>query len=75
MTLQTTDGLSVSRISENASRVELIDAEELAARWRVPKSWIRAHTRQCTRKDQRIPCVRLGRYVRFIARMEGRLKE
>ena len=44
---------------------ELIDAVELAARWRVPESWIRNHTRVRTPKDERIPCVRLGRYVRF----------
>jgi hypothetical protein len=44
---------------------ELIDASELAARWNVPESWIRNHTRQRTPQEQRIPCVRLGRYVRF----------
>jgi len=44
---------------------ELIDSGELAARWRVPESWIRNHTRHRTPKEERIPCVRLGRYVRF----------
>jgi hypothetical protein len=44
---------------------ELIDSPELAARWRVPESWIRNHTRARTPKNERIPCVRLGRYVRF----------
>ena len=44
---------------------ELIDSAELAARWKVPESWIRSHTRERTPKDERIPCVRLGRYVRF----------
>jgi hypothetical protein len=44
---------------------ELIDAVELAARWRVPESWIRSHTRVRTPDHERIPCVRLGRYVRF----------
>ena len=47
------------------SGLELIDAVELAARWRVPESWIRNHTRERTPKNERIPCVRLGRYVRF----------
>ena len=44
---------------------ELIDSAELAARWRVPKSWIQNHTRQRTPQSERIPCIRLGRYVRF----------
>ena len=44
---------------------ELIDAEELATRWRVPESWIRNRTRARTPKEERIPCLRLGRYVRF----------
>jgi hypothetical protein len=44
---------------------ELIDSAELAARWKVPESWIRNHTRQRTPKAKRIPCVRFGRYVRF----------
>jgi len=53
----------VSQTSGNSA--ELIDAVELASRWRVPESWIRNHTRARTPKDERIPCVRLGRYVRF----------
>jgi hypothetical protein len=44
--------------------LELIDSEELAARWRVPESWIRNHTRARTPRAERIPCLRLGRYVR-----------
>jgi hypothetical protein len=44
---------------------ELIDSAELAARWRVPESWVRSHTRERTPREHRIPCVRLGRYVRF----------
>ena len=44
---------------------ELIDSVELAARWRVPESWIRNHTRARTPRNERIPCIRLGRYVRF----------
>jgi len=46
-------------------RFELIDAVELAARWGVPPSWVRNHTRARTPAQERIPCVRLGRYVRF----------
>lgn len=48
-----------------ANQIELIDAPELAARWRVPTSWVRNHTRARTPREERIPCVRLGRYVRF----------
>jgi hypothetical protein len=42
---------------------DLIDCLELATRWRVPESWIRDCVR--TRSSDPIPCVRLGRYVRF----------
>lgn len=53
----------VSLSPEN--RYELIDSAELAARLRVPESWIRNHTRVRTPKEERIPCVRFGRYIRF----------
>jgi hypothetical protein len=42
---------------------DVIDADELASRWRIPKTWILEQTR--TRATDPIPCVRLGRYVRF----------
>jgi hypothetical protein len=42
---------------------EVIDAGELARRWSIPKSWILEQTR--TRASDPVPCVRLGRYVRF----------
>jgi hypothetical protein len=58
------DVLTMSRIGENRGP-ELIDSEELAARWRVPESWIRNRTRARTPREERIPCLRLGRYVRF----------
>jgi len=44
---------------------ELIDSGELAARLRVPESWVRNRTRARTPRQERIPCLRLGRYVRF----------
>jgi hypothetical protein len=44
-------------------RCEVLIAEELAARWRVPESWVREQTR--SRCMDPIPHVRLGRYVRF----------
>jgi hypothetical protein len=54
----------VSHKAENPE-FELIDSVELAARWRVPESWVRSRTRARTPAQERIPCVRLGRYVRF----------
>jgi len=44
---------------------QLIDSAQLAARWQVPESWVRNQTRSRTAKEDRIPCIRLGRYVRF----------
>jgi len=38
----------------------LLRAEELAERLSVPTTWIREHTRSGA-----IPCVRLGRWVRY----------
>jgi hypothetical protein len=63
MNLETIDVPLMSQTRGNDP--ELIDSVELAARWRVPESWIRNHTRARTPRDERIPCVRLGRYVRF----------
>jgi hypothetical protein len=63
MNLETPDVPLMSQTRVNGP--ELIDSVELAARWRVPESWIRNHTRARTPQDERIPCVRLGRYVRF----------
>ena len=42
---------------------EIIDAQELAAKLRVPKSWILEQTR--SRATDPLPCLRFGRYVRF----------
>ena len=42
---------------------EVLTAEELAERWRVPPSWIREQCR--SRCLDPIPHVCLGRYVRF----------
>jgi len=42
---------------------EVLTAEELAQRWRVPPSWVRDQSR--SRCSDPIPHIRLGRYVRF----------
>ena len=42
---------------------EFIDCEELAARWNLPKSWVRDQVR--ARSADPIPHVRFGKYVRF----------
>jgi hypothetical protein len=41
----------------------IIDAGELAAKLRLPKSWVMEQTR--SRAVDPIPCLRFGRYVRF----------
>lgn len=64
MTIETVDVPKTFPTGRN-DNPELIDSSELAARWRVPESWIRNRTRSRTPKEERIPCVRLGRYVRF----------
>jgi hypothetical protein len=64
MSIKIPDVPLVPRTNGNAHS-ELIDSTELAARWRLPESWIRNHTRARTPKEERIPCFRLGRYVRF----------
>lgn len=62
MSIQTA---GVQQVSRTVAVYEVIDAAELAKRWRVPVSWIQNRTRARTPKDERIPCVRLGHYVRF----------
>ena len=42
---------------------DIITPEELATRLKVPESWVYEKTRGRCRKP--IPCLRLGRYVRF----------
>lgn len=42
---------------------EIIDAPELARRWKVKSSWIYEQVRN--RADDPIPHVKLGKYARF----------
>lgn len=44
---------------------EIIHSGELAKRWQVPESWVRSYSRERTPRDERIPHLQLGRYVRF----------
>jgi hypothetical protein len=52
-------------MNEANTTYELIDPRELAKRWGVPETWVRGRTRCRTLRENRIPCVRLGRYLRF----------
>jgi len=54
-----------SAAMNNRSNVacEIIDAVELAKRWKVPETWVRDQVRR--RSLDPIPHVRLGKYVRF----------
>ena len=47
----------------NHPSIEIIDSKELALRLRVPESWVRDRVR--ARSDDRLPYVKIGRYVRF----------
>lgn len=47
----------------HSENYEVVDSAGLAERWAVPETWIREQTR--SRAEDAIPCVRLGRYVRF----------
>ncbi len=45
--------------------MKLIDAEAVAEMLALPESWVREHCRQRCPVEQRIPHIRLGKYVRF----------
>ena len=51
----------------DADRIELADelltVEDVAALFRVPKSWVYERTRR--RGADRLPFIKLGKYVRF----------
>ena len=44
---------------------DILTPEELAARLKVPKSWVYEKTRSRDRNQNPLPCLRLGRYIRF----------
>ena len=61
-----TESAGVPLVSQTAGNgVEWVDARELAERWKVPESWIRAQSRGRVPRDRRIPSVRFGRYRRY----------
>lgn len=47
--------------------LDLLTPEELAARLKVPKSWVfeQTRTRASVRNKTPLPCIRLGKYLRF----------
>jgi hypothetical protein len=45
------------------AEIEILDAKGLAQKWNVPASWILQQSRE--RSPDRIPHLKLGRYVRF----------
>ena len=51
---------------------ELLTVEEVAELFKVNKSWVYEHTRtrgaQRTARDERLPHIRVGKYLRFDAR-------
>ena len=49
---------------------ELLTVEEVASLLKVPKSWIYEHTRK--RVGERLPHVKLGKYLRFF---EGEVRK
>jgi predicted DNA-binding transcriptional regulator AlpA len=46
--------------------VRLINADEVANKLGVKPSWVHERTRLRCPEAERIPCVRLGKYVRFV---------
>ena len=55
--------LHFSHISPGLKPEDILTPEEVAARLKVPESWVYEKTRARCRNP--IPCLRLGRYVRF----------
>src|SRR5271169_3873321 len=44
---------------------DILTPDELAARLKVPKSWVYEKTRSRNRNGIPLPCLRLGCYIRF----------
>jgi hypothetical protein len=50
---------------QKPAAVEIIDTSELAARTKLPASWIRSHCQPRCPVEERIPCLHFGKYIRF----------
>ena len=62
-----------SAVPEDAPELhELLTVEEVAELFKVSKSWVYEHTRtrggRSTARDERLPHIRVGSYLRFDAR-------
>jgi hypothetical protein len=44
---------------------DIFTPEELVARLKVRKTWVYEQTRSRNRNQHLLPCLRLGRYIRF----------
>jgi hypothetical protein len=55
--------MELKGIGIESPKCEIIDAAELARRWKLPASWVREQTR--SRATDPLPCVRFGKYIRF----------
>jgi excisionase family DNA binding protein len=52
-------------MAANLNPEDILTPEELATRLKVPKSWVYEKTRSRGRYGKPLPCLRLGRYIRF----------
>ena len=58
-----------SEREEDADLHELLTVEDVAALLKVSKSWVYEHTRsRVTPQSERLPYIKVGKYVRFDAR-------
>jgi predicted DNA-binding transcriptional regulator AlpA len=56
--------------SSDAPLLELLTVEDVAALFKVSKSWVYEHTRtRGAPRSERIPHVKIGKYVRFDPRL------
>jgi excisionase family DNA binding protein len=49
--------------------IELLTVDEVAALLKVSRSWVYEHTRRRGRKDDQLPHLKLGKFVRFDPRL------
>ncbi len=50
---------------------ELLTVDDVAALLKVSRSWVYEHTRARTPRADRLPFVKIGKYVRFQSRAVG----